>query len=176
MSDKDPLATLAIEFSLISLVAFGGLNAMLPEMHRQAVDVYGWMTDTEFRNLFALAQAAPGPNGMVVTLIGWHVAGVAGAIVATLAVTLPSCALAYVVSGTWQRFREARWRKAVQAGLVPVTVGLIASSALIITQTVGENWRLILITAVTTLIILKTKLHPLALLGAAAVIGYIGLL
>ncbi len=176
MNDRDPLISLAIEFFIISFVAFGGLNAMLPEMHRQAVDVYGWMSDAEFRNLFALAQAAPGPNAMIVTLIGWHVAGLQGALVATLTVLIPSSTLAYVVSGTWQRFSEARWRKAIQAGLIPVTVGLVCASALIITSTVGENWRLLAITAATTLIVMRTKLHPLIALGCAGLLGYVGLL
>ncbi|MCC2104401.1 MAG: chromate transporter, partial [Hyphomicrobiales bacterium] len=81
----DVLLRIAIDFSILSLVAIGGANAIAPEMHRQLVDVLGWMNDSEFANLFALGQVAPGPNIMVLSLVGWKMAGVAGLIVATLA-------------------------------------------------------------------------------------------
>ncbi|MGE5669353.1 MAG: chromate transporter, partial [Betaproteobacteria bacterium] len=67
------LAELAIRFSALSLVAIGGINAIVPEIHRVVVDLQGWMTSAEFARLFALAQIAPGPNAMVVALVGWKV-------------------------------------------------------------------------------------------------------
>ena len=90
---SDTLVALAVQFTSLSLVAFGGANAVIPEMHRQAVDVNHWMTNQDFAALFAIAQAAPGPNFLVTTLIGWKAAGLAGALVATAAMCGPSCVL-----------------------------------------------------------------------------------
>ena len=83
------LVALALLFSELSLLAFGGGNTVLPEMHRRTVDVYHWMTNGEFVALYALAQAAPGPNMMVVPLIGWHVAGWQGLLVSAAAIQEP---------------------------------------------------------------------------------------
>ena len=136
MSDNSAtLAALALTFAPLSLLAVGGANAVIPEMHRQAVDVAGWMTDRQFAELFAIAQVAPGPNIIIVTLIGFHVAGIAGALVATTAMVGPSCLLTYFAARTWERFRAARWRVVIQAGLVPVSVGLIGASALVLART-----------------------------------------
>src|SRR5207253_3320636 len=81
----DVLFEIAWRFASLSLLAIGGINALLPEIHRVVVDVEGWMTSAEFADLFALAQLAPGPNAMVVSLLGWKVAGIPGAFVATIA-------------------------------------------------------------------------------------------
>ncbi len=83
-SDSGSLFTLAAFFAVTSLFAVGGGNSAIPEMHRYAVDVQHWLTDRQFADSFALAQLTPGPNLIVVALIGYHVAGVAGAVVATL--------------------------------------------------------------------------------------------
>jgi chromate transporter len=175
MNDHDELGSLGGVFALLSLMAIGGINATLPEMHRFAVDVHQWTTDSEFTSLYGLSQAAPGPNLMVSTLIGWHVAGFAGAAVATIAVILPSAALCYVVTRTWARFREARWRKAVQAGMIPVALGMIAAGAYVITLTVADgSWRPVAVTAITAAIVLLTRIHPFIPLAAAGALGYAG--
>jgi len=85
------------------LLAFGGGNTILPEMQRQVVEVQNWMSAREFASLYALAQAAPGPNLLVSSLIGWRVAGLSGALVATLAVCVPAGLLTYFVAAAWQR-------------------------------------------------------------------------
>src|SRR5258706_3892749 len=120
-------------FSLLSLLAFGGATAVVPEMHRAFVEVRPWITDAEFADLFALAQAAPGPNMMIVTLIGLHVAGVTGAIVATVAMCVPSCLLTFFVTRAMDHVRFSRWRGIFQAGLAPVTVGLVLGSGWVLT-------------------------------------------
>lgn len=177
VNDYDELGPIVGVFSLLSLMAIGGVNATLPEMHRLVVEIHGWTTDAEFIELYAISQAAPGPNLMVVTLIGWHVAGLAGAAAATLAVIMPTAALAYLVSLTWTRFREARWRKAVQAGLIPVAVGMIAAGAYIIALTVADGaWPPVLITVVTAVLVAFTRIHPLIPLAVAGALGYAGLL
>jgi chromate transporter len=92
------LAALALLFGQLSLLAVGGVNTVLPEMQRQVVQVHRWMKPGEFAALFALAQAAPGPNMLVSTLIGWRVAGLPGALVATLSLYGPSSLLTFVAS------------------------------------------------------------------------------
>src|SRR5207245_8770159 len=111
-NDSDLLA-LAGNFALMSLFAMGGANAALPEMHRVAVDVMHWMSDRQFADLFAIAQVTPGPNVIVVTLIGYHVAGWLGALVTTLAMCGPTCVVEFYVGQIWERFKEAPWRTAI---------------------------------------------------------------
>lgn len=169
------LADLALVYAQLSLLAFGGANAVLPEMQRQVVDVHHWMSAHEFAALFALAQAAPGPNMMVVSLVGWRVAGFWGALVSTGAVAAPSSVLTLLVSGVWFRFRDAPWRRALQVGLQPVTAGLIMASAALLIQSTSVDGSTAAVTAVTAGLFIFTKLHPLLILGAAAVAGAIGL-
>jgi chromate transporter len=176
MSDNPPtLAALALFFAPLSLLAVGGANAVIPEMHRQAVDVAGWMSDRQFAELFAIAQVAPGPNIIIVTLIGFHVAGVAGALVATAAMVGPSCVLTYFAGRTWERFRHARWRIVIQAGLVPVSVGLIAASAFVVARTADVSWVAVVLTLATAAVGYFTRIHPLWMFAAAAAVGYAGL-
>jgi chromate transporter len=176
MSERGVLTELAIQFALISLVSIGGANATLPEMHRAVVDVHGWMTSETFANLFALAQAAPGPNVLVVTLIGWQVAGVPGALVTTFAMTGPAFVVAYSASRAWERWHRVQWYKAFERGVVPVTVGLIAASGCVLTEAAALSWVNYLITAVTAACVLFTRINPLVALSAAAVLGLSGLI
>jgi chromate transporter len=170
------IAALAGVFAQLSLLAFGGGNAVLPEMQRQVVEVHRWMSAQEFAALYALAQAAPGPNMLVSTLIGWQVAGLGGALAATFGLTMPSSLLTLAVSSAWYRFRDAPWRRAVQAGLLPVTVGLITAGAVLLCQTTSTGWRPALLTAVATALFLGTKVHPLLVLAAAGLLGVTGVL
>jgi chromate transporter len=170
-----PLPTLAALFAELSMLAIGGANALVPEMQRQ-VEAHGWMRPEEFAALFALAQAAPGPNMLVVTLVGWQVAGLAGALTTTGAFVLPSSVLTYVVAGLWQRFRDARWRRVLQAGLTPVTVGLIMAAGVALCRSAISDVATALLVLATAGILLATRLHPLWLLGAGACLGAAGLL
>jgi chromate transporter len=168
------LAQLAVDFSLLSLITVGGVITVLPEMHRNVVEVHGWMTGAEFAQLFALAQASPGPNILVVSLIGWKVAGLAGAVVATGAVCAPSSILTYAVSRIWQRFRGARWRRTVEDGLIPVTVGLMLAGGYLITLAADHSVLAFAITAATAAAVLTTRIHPLWLLAAGGLLGIAG--
>lgn len=168
------LISLAIIFTQLSLLAFGGGNSILPEMHRQVVDVQHWMTAQQFGALFALAQAAPGPNLMVVPLVGWHVAGWAGMLVTSAAKFGPSSALTYLVLLLWNRFKDRPWRKIVQAGLVPMTAGLVTASAAVITEASTQGWILAAIAAAGALVLATTRVHPLIVLGVGALIGLSG--
>ncbi len=169
-----PLLRLAVLFLQMSLLAFGGANSILPELQRQVVDVHHMMTAHTFAALFALGQAAPGPNMMVVSLIGWHVAGLSGAILSMACVVAPSSVLTFFVARAWYRFRDAPWRKAIQRGLLPVTAGLLLSSAALLIKATALDWPLGLLTLAVTVLLLITKVHPMLLLGGAAVLGALG--
>jgi chromate transporter len=160
---------------LLSLVAVGGVNTIVPELHRQTVEVAHWLTDQQFADLFALAQAAPGPNVLFVTLIGWQIAGWEGALIATAALCGPSCVLTFAVAHAWRRFKDAPWRIATQAGLVPVTVGLIAASAFLLARAADRSLVAVAITAATAGIAYWSRINPLWALAAAAAIGFAGL-
>ena len=169
------LVELTAQFLLLSMLSIGGANAIIPEIHRRVVDVQHWMTDADFAQLFALSQAAPGPNVLIVSLIGWKVAGVIGGVVAMLAMSGPSSLLTYGVAHAWERFRDAPWRVAIQRGLAPVTVGLILASGYVLTRTADQSsWVAYALTGVTLVVSLTSRLHPLWLLGAAGVVGAMG--
>ena len=169
------LLSLAAIFAEISLLAFGGALSVLPEMQRAVVEVEHWLSAGDFSALFALAQIAPGPNMMIVTLIGWRVAALPGAIVATVALIVPPAVLTVATISVWNRFRDAPWRNVVQGGLAAVTVGLIAAGAALIVVSADRDWKLAAITAVVAVLHLTTKLHPLWLLGGGALLGFVGL-
>lgn len=138
--DGGTLLTLAGYFAVMSLFAIGGANSAVPEMQRVAVEVEGWMTARQFSDIFAIAQVTPGPNVIIVTLIGYHVAGLVGALVATLAMCGPTSLFAFYVGRIWERFKDAPWRGAMQAGLLPISVGLIAASAVVVASATAHNF------------------------------------
>jgi chromate transporter len=170
----DTLVSLALHFALMSLFAIGGANAAVPEMHRLAVEVMHWMSDRQFTDLFAIAQVTPGPNVIIVTLIGYHVAGVPGALVTTVAMCGPTCLFAAVVGRVWERFRTARWRIVIQGGLVPVSIGLLAASAFIVARAADQNWVAVAITTATAAFGYWTRWNPLWLFAAAGLAGAAG--
>lgn len=174
--DFGTLLTLALLFSLLSFLSVGGAISAVPEIHRQAVEIHRWMSAREFVDLVAIAQAAPGPNVLFVTLIGHHVAGIPGALVATFFMCGPACAVAFVIARMFDRFRDRPWRMAVQAGLVPLSIGLVGATALIIVRSADHDWKTFAITAATFAIAYWTRISPLYALGAATVLGMAGLL
>ncbi|HZZ88577.1 MAG TPA: chromate transporter [Caulobacteraceae bacterium] len=176
MRTSETLAALAVQFVSLSLVAFGGANAVVPEIHRQAVDAHHWMSDQDFTALFAIAQAAPGPNFLVVTLVGWKAAGLAGALVATAAMCGPSCLLTFWIAGAWDKYRETAWRSAIGAGLAPVTVGFVCATAFVLVRAADTAWTLALVTAASAAVALFTKANPLWCLLAAGALGVAGAL
>ncbi len=176
MSGPATLATLALIFTQLSLLAFGGGASILPEMQRHVVQVHPWMTGEEFAALYALAQAAPGPTLLITTLIGWRMAGLGGAMVATLSVCAPTSVLTFFSANVWHRFRDAEWRALAQRGLLPVTAGLIMASAAVLTRSTTTGWQTAVLTAGATTVFLLTRVHPLIVLAAGAALGVLGLL
>ncbi|HEX9820953.1 MAG TPA: chromate transporter [Methylomirabilota bacterium] len=169
------LVTLALRFMSLSLLAVGGVITVVPEIHRLAVDVHHWVTDAQFTQLFVIAQAAPGPNMLLVTLVGWHAAGLPGALGATAAMCAPSCTLSYFVARVWDRFRGARWRRAVEAGLAPITVGLVLATGWLVARGAQDTgWVASGITAAVAGLVVFTRVNPLWLFAAAGALGLLG--
>ena len=164
-------ADLALSFGILSLLAFGGMPAVMPEMQRLAVEVKNWTTATEFIQLFAIAQAAPGPNVLIVSLIGWRAAGLAGAIVALLAVCAPAAVLSWWIADLWERFKESPWRLAIQKAIAPLVVGLTLSGGFVLCTPSTPDWRLWLIAAASVTAFLTLKVNPLWILAAGGLVG-----
>jgi len=167
----NPLLQLALLFGKLSLLAVGGANATVPEIARQVVIIRHWVAPAQFAQLYALANAAPGPNVMIATVIGAHVAGVPGGIIATLAMILPSCTVAVLVSRSFERHKAARWRRVAQAALLPITAGLILSAAAVLIRQSDSSILTLCITFVCAWISWRAPLHPLWLLGGGAMLG-----
>jgi chromate transporter len=172
----NPVWSLVLTFGLMSLFAIGGANAAIPEMHRVAVDVRHWMTDREFADIYAISQLSPGPNVLIVTLIGYSVAGFTGALAATLAMCVPTAALAYFVSRWLSRSRGSQWPVIIQASLVPLSIGLMAASALIVAQAADRTWAAVLATLMTAVLAASTRFNPLWLLLIGGCLGFAGVI
>jgi chromate transporter len=166
------LLELALYFGLLSVVAFGGMPAVMPEMQRIVVEVKEWTSPVEFIQLFAVAQAAPGPNVLIASLIGWKAAGLAGAVIALLAVCGPAAVIAWWVADLWDRFKDSPWRLAIQRAIAPIVVALILSGGYVIATPDGTpDWRLWLIAAASAAAVLATRLNPLWMIAGGALMG-----
>ena len=175
-SDSNPVFALALTFATMSLFAVGGANSAIPEMHRVAVDVHHWLTDKQFTDVYAIAQLSPGPNVLIVTLIGYSVGGLWGALVATLAMCVPTAVLALFVSRFLNRASEARWPGIVQAALVPLSIGLMGASGFILARTSDQTVVAALVTIGAAVLASVTKLNPLWMLVVGGCLGFAGLI
>jgi chromate transporter len=163
------LIQLAMLFGGLSLLAFGGGTAVLPDMQRAAVDTYHWATAPEFLAFFAISRAAPGPGSLIAVLIGQKAAGLAGAAVAGIAMFGPSCVLAYVAAHVWHRTAGAAWRQHVERALAPIAIGVTFASAVALLRGTEHGWHAYAVTTVATLVLSLTELNPLFVLAAGAV-------
>lgn len=147
-------------FGAASLLSFGGGNAIVPQLQLQTVVEYGWLTAGQFADNFAIAQVAPGPSVLLVTLLGYQAAGLAGALLATVAMILPAAIVVAVVSRVWSIGEHSRWHLAVEHGLAPIAIGLIAASGLVIAQGINSGPVFWVISTAATFLLSLTKLNP----------------
>jgi chromate transporter len=171
----EPIVALVLNLLVQSLLAIGGVSVILVELHRVIVLSGGWLTETQFTTLFALAQAAPGPNMMFITLIGWQMAGVGGALAATAAFLTPAIIVAGLVARLWKAWEHRGWFLLLRRGLVPLTVGLLVASAWLLTNAAASGVVSYVITAAATAVALFTRTHPVLILLVAAIVGIAGL-
>ena len=185
--------SLFLHFISLSLLAVGGAITTAPDIHRYLVDEQHWLTDTQFTSSIALAQGAPGPNVMFVALMGWNVGlnaggGLAagwhagslallGVVVTMVGIMIPSCTLTFVATQWAHRNRELRAVKAFKAGMAPIVIALLIATGWLLTgshEHPALDWPLWALTAVTTVVVWKTKTHLLVLLGLGALLGGMG--
>jgi chromate transporter len=178
---------LLAHYLMLSLLSVGGAISTTSEMHRFLVEQQHWLTQAQFNDAIALAQAAPGPNVLFVALMGWHVGMNAGStLLAVLGVAttmfgmmLPSTLLTYTAAQWGHRNRELRSVRAFKQGMAPIVVALLLSTAWILGSSGGSdssNWRLWLVSIVSTFVIWRTRVHILWVLGAGALLGALHLI
>jgi chromate transporter len=169
VSTAHPLVSIALVFAPLSLLSFGGGQAVLPEIERQSVRVEHWLDDRAFADLFGLSRAAPGPSTLIVALIGWRAAGLAGAAVATLAMYVPSSLLTYFAGSLWRRAAPTRLGMAVENGLAPVAVGLTLAGPVVILRSAHAGVVQIATSVVVLALLSFTRVSPYVVaLGTAA--------
>jgi len=163
---ENPLLTLLLLFAPLSLVSVGGGQSVVTEMQRQVVEVHGWLSDAQFMADYAIARMAPGPGSLIVALIGWHVAGLSGALVATAAMFIPSAMLICMLAHLWSRHRGAPWQRAVEKGLMPVASGMILATSYTLIRGAEGGWLHWLVTPLVAAIVLASrKAQPLMLVA-----------
>lgn len=170
------IVSLCLLFGSLSLVSIGGGNTVIPDIHRAAVLHYHWLTDKEFAAAFAIAQAAPGPGSLIVSLVGWKAAGWPGAIAATSAMYVPACTLTFICSRLWLKFKNNPWIILIEKGLTPISIGLILASGWIILQDINRNWLTDILIITTVWNGIKMRMHPILLMAIAAIAGIVGLI
>jgi chromate transporter len=187
-------------FLLMSLMSVGGAISTSSEMHRFLVEQHHWLTQEQFNQSIALAQAAPGPNVLFVALMGWHVgmnagstaAALFGVLVTMVGIMTPSTIITYTAARWGHRNRDLRAVRAFKQGMAPIVIALLLSTAWIMASSAGTgaragagapiasavlaNWPLWLTAIVSGLIIWRTRIHLLWLLAAGAVLGALGLI
>ncbi|AOY01497.1 chromate transporter [Jeongeupia sp. USM3] len=161
-------------FAQLSLIAFGGASAVLPDMHRVLVTEQHWLSESAFTASYTIAQVAPGPNLLFVLLFGLQIAGLPGALVALLAMCLPSSLIALAVEHYGHRHREHRWHRLIRRALAPLTIALTLATGVLLLSTGSGNLRMALLAGLTVIVGLRTKLNPLWLIAAGAVLGAFG--
>lgn len=184
---------LLTHFLSLSLLAVGGAITTVPDMHRTLVDQHHWLSDGQFNASIAIAQAAPGPNVLFVALMGWHVglnaggglgvgwvgwaSALLGMVLAMLGILLPSTTLTFAASRWGHQNRELRAVRAFKQGMAPVVLALLMATGWILTAAHGTgltHWPLWLLTAAAAVLVWRTRLHLLWLLGAGALAGALG--
>ena len=177
--------SLLVHFLSLSLLCVGGAITTAPDMHRFLVQEKAWLTDPQFSASIAMAQAAPGPNVLFTALMGWNVGLNAGGLGTALlgmvlclgGIMLPSSVLVYVSSQWSHRNRELRGVRAFKQGMAPLVIALLIATGWILATAHGyawRNWPAWAVTAVSTLIVWRTRVHLLWLLGAGALLGATG--
>ena len=192
LTGADWLALLT-HFLSLSLLAVGGAITTVPDMHRYLVDEQQWLSDSQFSSSIALAQAAPGPNVLFIALLGWNVGlnasggmgtgwialtyGLLGVGLTMIGILLPSTTLTFATTRWAHKNRELRAVRAFKQGMAPIVVALLIATGWVLTSSHGnsaKNWPLWLLTVLSALIIWRTRLHLLWVLGAGGFAGWMG--
>lgn len=170
------LLSLFLKLSLFSVLAFGGIIAVLPSLFDLIVNQEHWISAQKFSDYFAIAQAAPGPNFMAITLIGWDVYGLLGAIVASIAICWPSCIMVFYLERYITGIKDLEKKKTIQYAAAALAIGLILTASLKLTMSFNSHWTTILLTVAVIVVTQFSKVHPLLIIAIGAIIGGAGFL
>ena len=177
LSATDLLSLLG-HFMLLSLLAVGGAITTASDMHRYVVVEHGWISDAQFTSSIAIAQAAPGPNVLFVAVIGWNVAGAAGALATLVGTMLPSTLLVLAVSRWAAQRREHPGVRAFTTGMAPLTLGLLLATGWVLAEPFvrvpGQRVGALALIAVTIVAMMRFRLSPMWLMALGAVVGAAG--
>ena len=167
----------------LSLFSLGGGGTLLSDYHRLVVDQFCWLSSRQFADLYALAEAAPGPSSMIVGLLGMGAAwrdgpfwSVLMGVAAELAILLPSTVLMVLAGLSWNRLRHSPWRLAFERALGPITLGILFAVGTKIIKVSDTNLAGLIASGVVCLLMLRTRVSPLVLMGVCGVLGAIGVL
>lgn len=163
------LLALLVDFAILSLAAFGGAATIAPAIRTGVVLRRQWMSDAEFLQLYAVARAAPGPNIIIASVIGWKVAGLVGLLVATLAVLIPSSVVCLLLGRLTVRYEATAFVRALKLGLAPVAVGLVLASGIAIARPADPDLLAWAMTAAGALWVVFARRNPLWILAAGGV-------
>ena len=169
------LAQLAGAFALLSILAVGGGAAVLPEMKETVVGEHHWLSADQFIDVYSLGRLAPGPNMLMVQIIGERVAGPAGALVALFAFFAPASILTYATGRLWDRLEDWPWRESIQRGLAPISIGLMLAGTITIARIAVTDPRTVAMAAAVTAVLLVRRVNPAYLILACAVLGWASL-
>jgi chromate transporter len=167
------LLQLAAAFGILSLLAVGGGAAVLPEMKATVVAEHGWLTPDQFVEIYSLGQLAPGPNMLMVQVIGERIAGIPGAFVALLGFFLPASALTYATGKLWDRLDGWPWRESIQRGLAPISIGLMLAGTITIGRIAVTDPRTIAMAGAVTGLLLWRSVNPAWLIVGCGVLGFV---
>ena len=177
MSGPSAPIALTARLVLLSSISFGGFPTVLPDVRHFVVATHGWMTDQDFAHFFAIAQAIPGPNMILMMgFVGWKVWGIPGAIASSMATFGPPCAMYFAAYRLWCRFRGAAWQPTVRNGLVPVTIGLVIASGTVMARAADTGPAAAAMTVTAAALMLSSRLNPFWVLLAGGALGGFGLL
>ena len=155
-------------FAPLSFGTIGGGASAIADIHHQVVVVYGWLNETDFVQAFAVSRLAPGPGSLFVALLGWQVAGLSGALVATVAMFLPTSLMMYGVAAVWSRYRGATFLSALELGLRPVAAGLILAAVYVLLESLNGGWAARALAFASGALLMRTRIHPILLLASGA--------
>ena len=169
----DPIIELAEILCSLSVIAFGGGNVIIPELHLDMVDIHHWMTSDQFLDFFSISRAIPGPSMLMVLPIGYHIGGIPGAAVAVLCMFVPSSLIMYGSSTVIDRYHQNPWIKSLLYALAPVSMGLILSSAFILGKTAATGWLPVAILIASIILLTTTRVSVIVLIIGSGILGFL---
>jgi chromate transporter len=177
MTQPSASAALVGHIAFLSLISFGGVPGVLPDLRQFVVEAHGWLSDRDFLDCFAIVQAIPGPNMiLLMSFLGWKLGGIGTALAGAVAAFGPTCAIAFVAYRMWDRFRDSAWHHRVRRGLAPVTIGLMIAGGYVMARPTEASIAGVALSLLAAGLVLRSRLNPMWLIAAGGTLGACGIL